>query len=315
MSTRSCSGQCGIAEGAARGPDWRAVGFYLLIAFGGSWFLAGAFRLLGGRLTGDVLSAAVGVPYMMVPMVAALVVQRHVRREPVVEPLGLSFRLNWWWLAAWLGPLGITLAALGVSILLPGIRFSTEMAGLFERFSAILPPERVNEMRAALSRLPVHPFWLLLGQGLVAGVTINAVAGFGEELGWRGFLWHELSGFGFWRASWLIGFIWGVWHMPLVLQGLNYPSHPVAGVGMMTLWCMLLAPLFSFIRIRTGSVIAAAVFHGSFNAFRGFALLMTTGGSDLLAGVSGLAGFIVLAVLNLLLVAAQTSGPKEQDVC
>lgn len=303
-------------EGAARAPDWRAVGLYLLIAFGGSWLLAGAFRLLGGRLTGDMMSAAVGVPYMLVPMVAALIVQKRVKREPVAGPLGVSFKLNWWWLAAWLGPLGIALAALGVSLLLPGIRFSTEMSGLFDRFSALLPSERVSEMRAALGRLPVHPFWLLVGQGLIASVTINAAAGFGEELGWRGFLWRELTGFGFWRASWLIGFVWGVWHLPLVLQGLNYPSHPVAGVGMMTALCILLSPLLGYIRLRTRSVVGAAVFHGAFNAFAGLALLMTTGGGDLLAGVPGLAGFIVLVILNLLLfVAGRTGAPMERDAC
>jgi membrane protease YdiL (CAAX protease family) len=160
----------------------------------------------------------------------------------------------------------------------------------------------------------VHPFWLLVGQGLIASVTINAVAGFGEELGWRGWLWRELAGFGFWRASWLIGLIWGVWHLPLVLQGLNYPSHPVAGIGMMTAWCILLSPLFSYIRLRTGSVVGAAVFHGAFNAFGGLALLLTTGGGDLLAGAPGLAGFIVLAILNLLLlVAGRTGALIERD--
>lgn len=297
-----------------RATDWRAVGLFLLIAFGGSWLIAGLFRLLGGKLTGDVLSAAVGVPYMMVPMVAAFIVQKRVKREPVAGLLGINLKLNRWWLAAWLGPLGITLAALGISLLLPGIRFSTEMAGLFERFGGLIPAARAEEMRAAVSRLPVHPFWLLIGQGLIASVTVNAVAGFGEELGWRGLLWRELRGFGFWRASWLIGLIWGIWHLPLVLQGLNYRSDPIAGIGMMTAWCILLSPLFSYIRLRTGSVIGAAVFHGSFNAFRGLALIMATGGSDLLVGVSGLAGFVVLTVLNLLIFAVgRPSKPTPEE--
>lgn len=290
-------------ERASQTTDWRAIGLYLLIAYGGSWLIAGLFRLLGGRLTGDMMSAAVGVPYMLVPMVAAYIVQKRTRREPVAGPLGISFKLNWWWLAAWLGPLGITLAALGVSLLLPGIRFSPELAGLFERYGDILPAEQIGQFQAALERLPIHPFWLLVAQGLIASITVNAVAGFGEELGWRGLLWRELRGFGFWGASLLTGLVWGIWHLPLVLQGLNYRSDPIAGIGMMTAWCILLSPLFSYIRLRTGSVIGAAIFHGSFNAFRGLALIMTTGGSDLLVGVSGLAGFAVLAVLNLLILA------------
>ncbi len=279
----------------------RAVLCYFAIAFGGSWALAGAFWLLGGRLTGDLLSAAVGVPYMMFPLVGAIVAQRFVKRQPLAGPLGINFRPNWWWLLAWLGPLAVTLGTLGVSLLLPGVRFSTEMAGLFERFAGLVPPDRIAETRAAMARLPVHPFWLLLGQGLVAGVTVNTIAGFGEELGWRGFLQNEYGRLGFWRSSLLVGLVWGVWHAPLVLQGLNYRQHPVAGVGMMVAWCLLLAPLFNFIRLKARSVVAAAVMHGSLNAFAGLALVMVSGGGDLLVGVPGLAGFIVLGLLNLAL--------------
>ena len=281
--------------------DRKAVGIYLLIAFAGSWSMAGAFRLFGGRLTGDVMSAVVGVPYMMVPMVAAFVVQRRVKHRPVAGPLGVSFALNRWWLVAWLSPLAITFAVIGVSLFLPGVRFSTEMAGLFERFRGIIPEQKLAQMRAGFHHLPVSPFWLLLGQGLFASLTMNAVAGFGEELGWRGFLLGEFGGFGFWRSSLLVGAIWGIWHAPMVLQGLHYPSHPVAGVAMMTAWCILLSPLFSYIRLKARSVIAVSVLHGSFNAFSGLALLMVTGGNDLTVGLPGLSGFIVLGLLNVLL--------------
>ncbi|MCX6842980.1 MAG: CPBP family intramembrane metalloprotease [candidate division WOR-3 bacterium] len=281
--------------------DRKAVGVYLLIAFAGSWSRAGAVRLFGGRLTGDVMSAAVGVPFMLVPMVAAFVVQRWVKRRPVAGPLGVSFELNRWWLVAWLSPLVITFAVIGVSLFLPGVRFSTEMAGLFERFRGMIPEQKLAQMREAFAHLPVHPFWLLLGQGLFAGLTMNAVAGFGEELGWRGFLFGEFSSFGFWRSSLLIGAIWGIWHAPLVLQGLQYRSHPVPGVAMMTAWCILLSPLFSYIRLKARSVVAVSILHGSFNAFSGLALLMVTGGNDLLVGVPGLSGFIVLGLLNILL--------------
>ncbi|MFW6136657.1 MAG: CPBP family intramembrane glutamic endopeptidase, partial [Candidatus Aminicenantaceae bacterium] len=79
-------------------------------------------------------------------------------------------------------------------------------------------------------------------QGLAAGVTANAVAAFGEELGWRGFLQKEFSGFGFRKASFLIGVIWGIWHASLILLGHNYPHTPIAGVFMMVVWCVLFGP-------------------------------------------------------------------------
>ena len=69
----------------------------------------------------------------------------------------------------------------------------------------MLPPEQFERMQRQTAALPVHPFWIALALGLIAGITINAVAGFGEELGWRGFLQKEFGFMGFWKSSLLIG--------------------------------------------------------------------------------------------------------------
>ena len=131
------------------------------------------------------------------------------------------------------------------------------------------------------------------------GITINAVAAFGEELGWRGLLQREFGFMGFWKSSAIIGLVWGIWHGPIILQGHNYPEHPHAGVLMMILFCLLLSPLFSYVRLKAQSVIAAAVIHGSLNATVGLAIIVVKGGNDLTVGVTGLAGFIVLTLVNL----------------
>lgn len=68
---------------------------------------------------------------------------------------------------------------------------------------------------------------------------------------------------------------------------------------MMTIWCILLAPIFSYVRLKAKSVIAAAVMHGSLNGTAGLAIMVVKGGSDLTVGVTGLAGCIVLAILNI----------------
>jgi hypothetical protein len=46
-------------------------------------------------------------------------------------------------------------------------------------------------------------------------------------------------------------------------------------------------------------VLAPAIFHGTFNATPGLAIVVIKGGDDLTTGVTGLAGLIVLAVMNL----------------
>ena len=73
--------------------------------------------------------------------------------------------------------------------------------------------------------------FLSIGQVLMAGPTINAIVALGEELGWRGLLMHELKSLGFWRSSFAIGFFWGLWHLPMIVNGYNYPGYPILGLS------------------------------------------------------------------------------------
>jgi membrane protease YdiL (CAAX protease family) len=84
----------------------------------------------------------------------------------------------------------------------------------------------------------------------------------------------------FLKASIIIGFIWGIWHMPLILMGHNYPQHPRAGVFMMIVFCILLTPILQYITIKSKSIFAAAVAHGTLNALAELAIMSTDGGND-----------------------------------
>jgi membrane protease YdiL (CAAX protease family) len=263
-----------------------------------NWLMAALFFVLAGKRD-PAATTVMLILYMFVPMVVAIVVQKFIYKEPIRKPLGISFKLNRWFLVAWLLPPLIAFATFGVSLLFPGVEYSPDMAGMFERFKSTLSPEQLEQMRIQVAAYPIHPIWLGLLQGLIAGVTINAIAGFGEELGWRGFLQREFSYMGFWKSAAVIGLIWGIWHAPLVLQGLNYPQHPSVGVFIMTIWCLLLAPIFSYVRLRAKSVIAAAIIHGTVNGTYGLSIVLVKGGNDLTTGVTGLAGFIVLVVVNI----------------
>jgi len=280
--------------------NFKKAMLFIGLTFSCSWLIAILFFVFGGQSYSPAFYV-MGVTYMFVPMIMAIVVQKFIYKEPLKKPLGISFKLNRWFLVAWLLPPIITVAAIGVSLIFPGVEFATEpeVSRIFEHFKSIFPPERLQEIESQTSSLPLHPFWFALLTGLIAGITVNAVAGFGEELGWRGFLQREFAYMGFWKSSAIIGVVWGIWHAPLVLYGLDYPQHPVAGVFLMTILCVLLAPIFSYVRLKANSVIAAAIIHGSFNGTYGLALVVVKGGSDLTVGVVGLAGFVVLAMINL----------------
>ena len=271
---------------------------FVILTFASSWLIAGGYYALGGRLN-HPLAILVLLVYMFMPMTAAIIVQKVIYKEPLREPLAISFRPNRWFLVAWFLFAIAALATIGVSVLVPGVKYSADMAGFFARFASSLTPEQLAEMKRQMAVMPIHPLWIGVAEGLIAGITINAVAGFGEELGWRGLLQRELLHLGFWKSSALIGVIWGVWHAPLIIQGHNYPQHPVAGVAMMTVFTLLLSPILGYVRLKGKSVIAAAIAHGTLNGSAGIPLMVLVGGNDLTVGITGLAGFVVLAAINL----------------
>ncbi len=276
----------------------KRVGLFIGITFALSWLIVILFLAFGGKW-GTYSAIIVVTAFMFMPMTSAILVQKFIYKELLKKPLGISFKLNRWWLVAWLLPPFIAFATIGVSLLIPEISYSPEMTGFFERFEKIIPAEQIEQMKAQMTAFPIHIFWIALIQGLFAGITINAVAGFGEELGWRGFLLKEFGYMGFWKSSAIIGLIWGIWHAPIILQGHNYFQHPVGGAFMMIIFCLLLSPIFSYIRLKSKSVIAAAIMHGSLNATAGLAIMIVKGGNELIIGVTGAAGFIVLFIVNL----------------
>jgi membrane protease YdiL (CAAX protease family) len=276
--------------------DKRKILIFLGLTFAADWLMAGLFYLFGGRLE-TTPAVFMAVAYMFVPMIMAVVVQKLIYRQPLKEPLGISFKLNPWWLAAWLVPPVIAFGAFGVSLLFRSVSYSPEMAGIYEHFARVFTPEQIEEIRRKQDLLPFHPVWFSLIQGLIVGPTLNALAGFGEELGWRGFLQKELAPMGFWSSSAFIGLIWGVWHLPLILMGHNYPDHPIPGVFLWTVNCVFLGVVFSYVRMRAKSVVAAAVMHGTYNATAGLAIILIVGGNDLNTGVPGVPGVIVTALM------------------
>lgn len=140
-----------------------------------------------------------------------------------------------------------------------------------------------------------------LCQGLILGPTLSALVGLGEEAGWRGLLHHELRELGFWRESWIVGLLWGVWHLPLVFEGYGFPNHPIAGAGLLLAFTLLAAPLYTFVRNRADSTLTCAVFHGSFAASMLLTFAPVTGGNELTVGLLAVPGVLVMCLANVAL--------------
>lgn len=278
--------------------DKRKILTYVLWLYGLSFGISALFFLsgLGGN---PILLFLFMTGYMLIPLITVLIVQKLIYKEAVARPLLLTGRPNWWWPFAMVLPLlFIGLTAL-VASLFPGVTLDLGM----ENYISTVDATTSATMNDLFQKLPFHPLWLLAGQSLIGGITINAILGFGEEIGWRGFLLREFRALGFWKASLLIGFIWGLWHVPLtIFAGHNYPSTPILGVLMMTVSCMLISPILSLLTIKSRSVFPAAFFHGVINGSASLGIMIVSGGNpELLTGFNGLAGFIVLLAVNVII--------------
>lgn len=272
------------------------VNKFLLLTFAANWGMAGLFILFypdKDRTPYTVMT----VTYMFIPALMAIVMDKLVDKKKSLKSLAINFIPNWWYLVAWPGVLLGAFLILGVNILWPTITFTPDLSGFVDRMSEQMSSEQLAMLKAQIEVSSSKIIWQSIAQVLLYGITINAVAGFGEELGWRGFMVREYKDLKFWNAALRIGFIWGIWHAPIILMGHNYPQHPMIGVGMMVVWCMLLSPLFLYIRIRTHSVIGAAIMHGTLNASAGIPLMFIAGGNDLTAGATGFTGMIALLII------------------
>lgn len=271
---------------------------FLILTLGISYLVAACFYFLGGdydKTSGIMLATS----YMFIPAIVTLIVERWIHKEEIKQNLQISFKINKWFVIGWLIMPVIGFVTFGISLLFPDVSYAPGMEGMFNRFEEMLTPEKLAEMRSSLDSMPLPPIVLAVLSGLMAGITINAIAGFGEELGWRGFLLRQFQGRSFMKAVLFIGFVWGIWHAPIILMGHNYPEHPVAGVFMMIAWCILLTPLFLYITIKAKSVIAAAVMHGTLNGSIGIAIMYVKGGNEMMIGYTGFSGFIALALVTL----------------
>jgi len=264
---------------------------FLAICFSISFIAAILFYLSGGKYA-SVTGMAFASAYMFVPMISVILTQL-ITKEKVLSGCGIKFKLNWWWLLA-LGAMPVlVLLSIFVSSLYPGVDLTLEsdlMKKTCDAFS-----------KGGLNIGPICAIALTILSGLAAGVTVNALFAFGEEVAWRGFLDRCLNKIGFWKESLLIGAVWGMWHTPLIMMGHNYPNHPIPGVFVMIIFCTLLSPIMMFVREKSKSMVAAAIMHGTLNAVAGLSLIILVGYNDILCGITGLAGITVLGVVDLLL--------------
>lgn len=101
------------------------------------------------------------------------------------------------------------------------------------------------------------------------GIFVSSLSSLGEEIGWRGFLVPELAKVTtFTKTSIISGVIWAIWHYPLILFA-DYNSGTSAWFGLSCFSVMIIGISFplAWLRLKSGSVWTAVIFHASHNLF------------------------------------------------
>lgn len=296
----------------------KRIVIYLLITFvltWGYWFLVSypiAQNVQEG-MSSQALQLSIA-PAMLFPALS-VVLTRLITREGFknVHILPLSFKKTWkYWLAGWFAPALLIIAGGALYFLFNPQDFSPEQGVFIRQLEAMglgsITAEQLGMMIAAE-----------LAIAIFLGPLLNVLTAFGEEWGWRGYLLPcMLERFKAVPTLLLCGVIWGLWHAPVTVLGHNYGlgywGYPVTGILSMCAFCTVIGTFLSYITLRSGSCVPAALAHGGFNAMCSAGVLFSlTGGSPFIGpmptGIVGGLPFIVVAViLTLVLLRREKAG-------
>jgi len=139
---------------------------------------------------------------------------------------------------------------------------------------------------------------LMVGLLLIIGYPLTAFLIMGEEVGWRGYLQEKvMNTIGTFKGIFLLGFVWGIWHMPIALQGFNFPNHPyIEAFITYPLIGVALSLIIVYLGFNRHSIFIGVLLHTSNNHF-GSILIGVTETLDEFTHVLILNTFYVVVIL------------------
>lgn len=264
--------------------------WFLSITFGLAWILFLIPLAFGqpGTPAHQMSAMLCWALAMWAPGLGAIIATRLIAQESMetlnVRRLGPKHIYLW----AWLLPPALAILSGILTVLLRLGQFDPTFTMIREAMANA--PEGTSISPAMVVAIQVT-FALTLAP------LLNVIFAMGEELGWRGFLLPRLLPLGQWTAILISGVIWGVWHAPAIIQGLNYPGRPVLGIFLMIIFCVTLGAIFSWLYLQTRSPWAPALAHGSLNATAGLPVLFLKNPDIIFGGtLASITGLVTLAL-------------------
>lgn len=198
-----------------------------------------------------VINTSLTAVLMFFPALGVLITRLITREGFKDSMLRLNLKGNVrYYLIGWFGPMVLTI----LGALLYFMVFPSEFT----------PDSYLTQMAAQ----PMPPAALVVV--MLLSPWLNLIPCLGEEWGWRGYLLPKVAQrMKFLPTILLTGFIWGIWHAPIIVTGHNYgvgyPGYPWAGVGAMCLFCIVGGTLLSYVTLKVKSCWPAVLAHGALN--------------------------------------------------
>lgn len=226
----------------------RRLAFFLSVTVLASLAIQARIHQRGGPITdhNDLVIALMWTPGLV------SVLARLVFREGFGD---VSWRLGRErarsYLTAWLFPVVVGALAYGLA-------WSTGLA-------VLEAPATSSLGLAGMAPLPRLAITIVVA--LLPGVLLSAVTATGEEIGWRGYMLTRLIDARLPHPVLASGLIWGLWHTPLIVTG-QYAAgpYPLLSVPLFVVSVVAGGVVAASVRLRSGSVWAAALFHASWNS-------------------------------------------------
>ena len=240
-----------------------------------------------------LVNTALTAALMFFPAIGVLITRLFTREGLKNAMLHLNLKGNVrYYLIGWFGPMVLTL--LGTVI-----------------YFVVCPSEfTLTTYKATMETQPMSSamFWALQAVLMCVAPLLNLIPCFGEEWGWRGYLLPKVAQrMKFLPSVLLTGFIWGIWHAPIIVAGHNYgmgySGYPWAGVAAMCVFCVVVGTLFSYITLKTKSCWPAVLAHGMLNGTAAVGVLFLANPmvydrfvGPAPTGIIGASAYIVVAV-------------------
>ncbi|OGU14283.1 MAG: hypothetical protein A2X61_16230 [Ignavibacteria bacterium GWB2_35_12] len=278
----------------------KPVLFFLGFTFVVTYAIEFGLILAGFRIKGipQVFGQYIVAVVMWVPALGAFLTVKFISKEPM-SVLRLKLGKIKPYIILWLEiPLLVAIIYL-ISWQLGFVKLDLEMKDFMKLLSSY-------GQDLDMPFPPIYMTLILFFVSLFISPWMNTFFALGEEIGWRGFLMPRLMSLGKTKAYLILGVIWGLWHLPLVIVGFNYPDTPLLGIAMMCIFTTSIGFIMNDIVLKNESTLLAGWAHGLINS-QGYGVwkLIMPQTNFIMGGIAGVVGIIVWTLYGLIIKSRQ----------